>query len=449
MPNVFMSFLGTNDYLPCTYEFQSRQIRNIRFVQEATIRFNCENWSKDDRVVIFTTEKAYRNNWKDNGHRDAVSGEALPGSGLETCIQQIGGGFSFYQVDIPDGRNEKEIWDIFLRVFEVIQEEDEVIFDITHAFRSIPMLAIVVLNYARIMKNITLQGIYYGALEVLGSIAEAKKRPPEKRIVPVLDLTSFDHLMEWSVATDRFLGSGDAAQISRIAHSSARLILSETKGRDRPQHAVVRLAKNLERFTRTISTCRGQDISHVVERLKENLEECRQLTLTNPLNVPLKTILEKIHTQLQRFPGHFVKDGIQAARWCLEHNLIQQSYTILQETLITYFIHMIGENPEDFKNKNRAIANQAVIIFLTKKSFENWKREARENKSVVEKFLQFYRTRPELIKTYNDLTGFRNDLNHSGYSESPSNIDKFEKRMDHFLTVVEQNIMEDAFRNRP
>ena len=442
MPKIYISFLGTNDYLPCTYHHQAKKVENVRFVQEATIRMNCMDWSEKDRVVIFTTEKAFRHNWKDNGHRDYKTKKVLEQDGLETCLKKINGQFSYQQIFISNGRNEKEIWNIFTRVFDSIQEKDEIVFDITHAFRSIPMLTVVILSYARIMKHVSLNGIYYGALEALGSISEARAMPPEKRLVPILDLTAFDQLMEWSVATDRFLGAGDASQISNIANNSARFILSQTKGRDRSQHEVRRLAESLDQFTKTLSTCRGRNISHVVERLKQKLEDCQSLELNNPLNIPLKTILDKISTQVNRFPGHFILDGIQAARWCLEHNLIQQSYTILQETLVTYFVYKIGEDHEDFSNKNinRTLANQAASIYLKKRPFEEWNKEAKKNRSVIEKFKQFFDSCPQLIKTYNNLTGFRNDINHAGFSAQDKPAEKFSQKMHEFMKIVEKHI---------
>jgi hypothetical protein len=45
MARVYLSFLGTNDYLLCIYYFQEKEIQGIRFVQEATISMNCRDWS--------------------------------------------------------------------------------------------------------------------------------------------------------------------------------------------------------------------------------------------------------------------------------------------------------------------------------------------------------------------------------------------------------------------
>ena len=442
MSRIFISFLGTGDYLECAYQYQDDIIKNVRFVQEATIILNCKDWSENDRVVIFTTQEAFRKNWKNNRQKSTKTKEFLERSGLENRLNDLKLACSVKQVDIPDGRNESEIWEIFSIVFEEINQNDEIIFDITHAFRSIPMLAIVILNYAKVIKDVSLQGLYYGAMEAVGTYNEVKKMPLEKRILPIVDLTSFDYLMEWSTGIDQFLKSGNAEKVSKLADKSARTILSHTKGRDRSQHTIRRFAENLEAFTKTLSTCRGRDISDNVIRLKQDLDACKRIDLNSPLNRPLQPLFKKISDQLDLFPEKSVRDGIQAAKWCLEHNLIQQGYTILQEILISHFVSMIGENPEKFdnKNKNRTIANQAVTIFLKKLPEQKWFIESLANRDITDKFLNLYKKNTNLIKTYRSLANLRNDINHCGYNDNPAEIKTLEKNLKGFINKIEKNI---------
>lgn len=54
MARVYLSFLGTNDYLACTYYTGDREVENVRFVQEATLGLYCRKWTPDDRIIIFT-----------------------------------------------------------------------------------------------------------------------------------------------------------------------------------------------------------------------------------------------------------------------------------------------------------------------------------------------------------------------------------------------------------
>jgi len=442
MAKIFISFLGTNDYLECSYKYQNTIVKNVRFVQEATIKLNCTNWSTDDRVIIFTTDDSFSKNWKDNGHRDSGTGRTKDRVGLEQRIRSMDLGCQWYNVQIKDGKTESEIWHIFSTVFEQINQNDEIIFDITHAFRSIPMLATIILNYARIIKDISLQGWFYGAMEAVGSLKDVKKMPVEKRIIPIFDLTSFDRLTEWSNGIDQFLTSGNASKVSQLALKSTVRILSETKGKDRSQNKIKGFAKALDKFTKTLSTCRGLDISDDVIRLKQNIEDCRKIELSSPLNKPLQPLFEKVEIQLAKFEKSSVKDGIQAAKWCLDHNLIQQGYTILQETLITYFVSMIGEDPENFenRNRNRTIANQAVTIFLEKKSEKTWFKESACNKDMTKRFLNIYKKNKNLVKRYRDLTGSRNDINHCGFNDHPAKVKTLEKNLEKFISNIERNI---------
>ena len=71
MRKVFLSFLGTNDYLPCNYQIAGHDpVANVRFVQEACIARWCVDWGSDDRIFLCVTDESHDRNWVDNGHKD-------------------------------------------------------------------------------------------------------------------------------------------------------------------------------------------------------------------------------------------------------------------------------------------------------------------------------------------------------------------------------------------
>jgi hypothetical protein len=112
------------------------------------------------------------------------------------------------------------------------------------------MLAIVILNYAKTMKNVSLSGIYYGAFEVLGNPYEARELPQEKRRAPILDLTAFDQLMEWSFAIDRFLGAGDAVNLRKLAEKDLGKVLHGAKNQEHSDAVIIKnIGKKLETFS--------------------------------------------------------------------------------------------------------------------------------------------------------------------------------------------------------
>ena len=170
------AFLGTADYLPCNYLLNGREINNVRFVQEAIASLLCKDWTEEDRIVIFLTEDACSRNWTDNSQIDP-NGKILQREGLKSRLESLNLKAEIHPKDVPNGQSESEIWEIFDIVFNQINSDDEVIFDITHSFRSLPLLVTIILNYARILKKIKKQ------------VADLYYSPERCRIVPEL----YDH----------------------------------------------------------------------------------------------------------------------------------------------------------------------------------------------------------------------------------------------------------------
>jgi CRISPR-associated Csx2 family protein len=407
MGKVYLSFLGTNNYLPCTYHYGNREVAGIRFVQEATVNLFCHGWGPTDRILIFLTEEARKRNWLDGGQKDVAAQTSC--AGLETCLSRMALAARIEAVPIPDGKSEQEIWEIFQIVFGRLSDGDQVVFDITHAFRSIPMLAMVVLNYAKVMRNISLAGIYYGAFEVMGSMSEVRQIPQENRRAPIFNLNQFDALLDWTVAIDRFLGAGDAGPASDLVRQHIAPVKRESRGQDATAMQIGYLANRLKAFSQALSTCRGGKIPQVIRQLQEDIDHCLKL----PLLPPLQPLLERLKAKVGIFDGNPVQDGLKAARWCLEHNLIQQGFTILQEFVVSYIIEATKANVH---NKNcRSVASQAVKLFLQKIPEDNWYGDAAEHKPLARQIIQFFDQRRELAKTLERIKGYRDDINHGGF----------------------------------
>jgi CRISPR-associated Csx2 family protein len=418
MSKVYLSFLGTNDYLPCTYYRENFQSENVRFVQEATLRLCCSDWKTDDRVLIFTTDEARKKNWEDNGQLDRKTGNPRQIKGLSSCIQALDLSTSIERIDIPQGKSESEIWDIFSKIFDLLGEGDHVVFDITHAFRSIPMLAVVVLNYAKVMKGVLLDGIYYGAFEVLGSIPEASKMPPVERRAPILDLTPFDQLMDWTTAIDRFTGAGDGRSIHKLAMQNIRPIMKQTQGQDQLAGPIKGMANALVAFTNALATCRGPEISEIGVRLKSRVGKCQEIGLIRPL----QPLFARIGDQTKPFVGNMISDGIQAVKWCLKHNLVQQGVTILRELVFSYSVVSIGADPHDVQMRD--MASQALTIVTRKiADYEDqWHAPARDNKETARKLIEVFKRSPQLVKSADALGQLRNDMNHAGFGPQTKKI---------------------------
>jgi CRISPR-associated Csx2 family protein len=436
--NIFMSFLGTNDYKPCTYVSQDGfEKADTRFIQAALVEWRCRQWTEKDLVVIFLTDEAFRKNWENDGHGTRKDGSTSC-QGLRQCLEELTLKVPVKPVRIPDGKSDAEIWDIFDQVYSVLACEDQVIMDITHAFRFIPMLAIVLLNYAKALKGISISGIHYGAFEVLGSLSMVDKMPLKKRRAPIFDLTAFDSLMAWSTGVDRFLSAGDASLISRLAKENIRPILAQRKGKDEAAKAIRGVSNAVDEFSRILSTCRGKEISSVATTLKSRVTRCLQFDVIKPFQPILQALSEKTAP----FSGEVLSDGIRAAEWCLKHNMIQQGYTILLEVLVTWVASLyVPEKLELTEIEIRGIVSSAIHIAKHDTPEGEWKREAKKHPEITRRYINISRQYPALLDLYAPLTDFRNDLNHAGYSKKPKPSETIIKKLEEFVLSAKSLIV--------
>ena len=199
---VFISFLGFSNYGACHYVREGFKSSEVRYIQEATLRYLMDQsqWTAQDAAYILLTEGAENRNWVDNGQLDR-EGKVIEQTGLKIQMERMNLPFVVHPIrNLPDGNNEKEIWQIFERIFEVIEEGDELYFDLTHGFRYLPMLILVLGNYSKFLKKISVGGITYGNYE---------SRNRETNEAPIIDLLPLSELQDWTSSAVAYLTSGN------------------------------------------------------------------------------------------------------------------------------------------------------------------------------------------------------------------------------------------------
>lgn len=415
---IFISFLGTNKYIPCNYYFKDKNenyVKNVEFIQEALIEIFFKQKNDNSLFLFFLTKKAKEVNW----------------SNLETRIKnKISNPSQIKSIDIPDGKSEIEIWEIFEKVYENIPEKSSIIFDITHAFRSIPMLAISLLNYAKVLKAIKVEGIYYGAVETLGTRNEIENLPLEKRDAPIFELTQFNELIDWSNAAYDFVNYGIATKLKEMNIEKITPILKATKGKDNIAQRIRFISNELDKISLAFSTVRGESIYKELKfsLVKEYLDEIK-----DSLEIkPFRPLVEKINDKINDFQSSKIENLFLAAKFCYEHNLIQQSITILQEAIITYFCKKFELNYR-VKEKRDLVA-QLFIIKNRNIPKEEWKSPAGEDKEFTEKLLK--KIDIDLARNFDSITNLRNDINHAGFLENCINAEKFKPKIKEYYEKI-------------
>lgn len=112
---------------------------------------------------------------------------------------------------IPYGMNEADQMAIVHSIAQHIQAGDHAIMDLTHGLRHLPMLGMFAAIYLQGAKNVTIDGIYTGALDMTDS---------HTGITPVLNLTGLLSISRWTAALNVYDHSGDYATFSPLIQNA-------------------------------------------------------------------------------------------------------------------------------------------------------------------------------------------------------------------------------------
>lgn len=414
---VFISFLGFSNYGECIYTKDNYKSSSVRFIQEATLDYLCqtENWTEKDAAYILLTKGAEEKNWVCDGHKDFTTHETIKCEGLESRLKKMNLPFGVDVIrQLPDGNNETEIWEIFERVYQVLEDGDELYFDLTHGFRYLPMLVMVLINYSKFLKNTSVKSITYGNYD-------SRNRTTNE--APIIDLLPLSSLQDWTFAAGQFLDSGSVQRLAKLSNEKLKPVLREAKGKDEDATNMKKFMSSLENTVEDFQTCRGINIinSKNISLLRITAEKIRT-TFIKPLN----PVLEKIKNSFEAFSETpDVKNGFSAAKWCLDNEMYQQAVTILLENVVTFICMKQGL---DERNKTeRELINKAFNILEYNKPECEWKfsanlatNELLEQKQKIKELLNNqYIVR--LSRAFATCTGIRNDFNHSGLVQNPSN----------------------------
>lgn len=369
---VFISFLGTNNYVECHYNINDKLSEPVRFVQEALISHFCKDWTEDDRIYIFCTTKkdnldgSKEKNWLDNGQSRAEN--ELEKIGLEHRLYDLRERIllkpKIEEVDIDTGFTEEETWSIFDTVYQKLMTRDEIYFDVTHAFRSIPLFSMVLFNYCKFMKNTNVVSVVYGAFEKLGPATLVKKIPLEKRIAQVLDLTNIIRLQEYNQI------ASSLKEFGRVKLLSTNILKSNNK----PNQAIYKLCKsikNLEEYITTISLEKIKKGDYIKD-FKGNLKNIKKI---NYLPVPIANILKELEKETGDFVGKDDYQNIEAAiNWTMKHDMLMQLYPLAQEYIVYRLVDKFDDiipNKIEGKDRRKFVSS---ILGMKKGDFEekNW-----------------------------------------------------------------------------
>lgn len=320
---ILLSFLGTGAYERAAYTWMdpSGQAQTFKSRYAAVAIYHL---LEPERLILLATSEA----------REAH---------LANLRQELGEGANLEVVDIPHGKTEEELWTIFSSIADHVPPGGEVVLDVTHGFRSLPVVAILVAGYLRAAHDVHVLHVLYGSWDA----REPAPTPDEPPRTPVLELTPMFALSEWAVAADRFVRSGDSRDLGTLLCTASP---TGTEGRDPHKRERALLAKALRETSLALALTqplRAMRSAHTLGLRLRQMEGCYE-----PQAAPFVEILEQVwetYTPLalseprspqERFRSLAIQRDL--VRWYLDRELYVQAAALAREWVVSWLILQRG-----------------------------------------------------------------------------------------------------------
>lgn len=422
---VFISVLGTGYYEACKYRRGNFVSSETRFIQQATLEYLKvkNNWTTKnaegdviDRIVILLTDGAKETNWsKDTKTRlNRKSEMQEPYTRLEQILLDMKLPCPVETIHIPDGKTEEEMWTIFKRLYDALRPKDELYFDLTHSFRYLPMLVLVLGNYAKFLKNVLVKHISYGNYEA---------RNMETNEAPLMDILPLSTLQDWTFAAADLIQNGNIERMQELREAQQLV--------DEPFTGYV---NSLQNFLQDMKLCQGPNIlqGNTINQISRYHQEV--IGMLEQVIAPIAPIVKKIQISLRGFENtdashtESLLNGYEAAKWCYDHQLYQQAITILDENITTHFCNLLGTDKYSY---NQRTASNALLRYgeyrekdwdrkkkdMDDEEFANWERV----KEIAQSGASLPSTRDFISLMRRDAVWIhnkRNSYNHASMSQN-------------------------------
>ncbi len=341
-------------------------------------------------------------------------------------------------VDIPIGRTTDEMWETFKIITNYVNENDCVIFDITHGLRSLPFLVFLFAAYLKSAKNVTIEAIYYGAFE----LGDAQKGIP----APVIDLSEFVSMIDWITATTRFVEIGDGQALAQLLKKA---FPSSEELRDNPstrplKKQLQKSAEAIETISLALSITRPIETMESATKLEETLKESAPSFYERAK--PFSLLSEKV---LKEYGQFALKDPKQTAnlreslqiqfkmiKWYLDQNQVVQSATLAREWVVSVLVLRFGLGEQMFNNKTGRNSVEKALNNAVKK------RKNDPNSTIIHSACdEQFEALPEandLVKVWSQMIELRNDIAHVGMNLTPQNSTNLKKKAESLYSKLEE-----------
>jgi len=397
----FISFLGVSEYRSVQYRAGDWVSNSTPYIQVAIASLYHEVLdSPGASICILLTEKARKRHWE----------------ALQAALALVCPAAAIKMVLIPELGGEGDLWSIFDILFAQVPEQGNLLLDITHGYRSMPLLASIVVDYARTLKRIEVDGIHYAAVEAA-----------EDGVVPIVDLTRMDRLFRWTRATELYVRRGDASGMEGLVGEQAKELF-RTEGSNAPIAAEKRLVACLKESFDILNTVRGREIVAGTTFLAAG-SVLKELQKESALARPMIPLYGLILTRVKGFMPGNVGNLLLAVDLCRKFGLVQQGITLLQETIVTIMLHADRFNYEDRYLREAISCNFAFLSEVGPHKLDDPFTNPKKIDPGIARVLKENPLFGAFKDIFENLRGVRNNINHAEFSQQTTLPSTFSKTL--------------------
>jgi len=395
IPRIYLSFLGLGtknentgeyDYRPTIYELNGRKSKQTKFVQVAELEILGS--SRFDNIIIVATQKSYDTHFKNN---------------LKHQLMELGAK-NITPIIISEDMSAKGQWEWFEKILDYIDYGTSLSVDLTHGYRSIPIVFSAAITFLQKSRNIKIEAVYYGAYD------------KNRELAPIIDMKEFFMINEWAEAVSRLVEDADARKLAKVAERTPAYQVQELNEEEM-----------IQAFEALTGAIRNVDINNVSYETEKTLTFIRQKEdgATGTSKILLKLLKDKFAPLATSDPLSGYYDGtyfslqLEIIGLLLEHRLFMQAYTAMRELVGS--IGMIPIEGAKFNNaKGRGYRSIYAEVFVKMFQYEKcqWKFDGKAGEA-KDKLLPFY---DQLVETgieaklrsfSKTLADYRNGFDHA------------------------------------
>lgn len=390
---VFLSFLGIgprDGYREMEYTIKGQELPQTKFVQKAEYDF----YGKDffDKIIILVTKTS------DEKYFDELN-QALDNNAEKIVISE----------DLDPASQ----WTGFEEIIARISPNDQLYIDMTHGFRSVPIMFSVAINFLQQMKNIELKAVHYADIFKKGA--------------PIVDFKEFFTLNRWSDAISRLVENADAKKLALVAAEEGGLNVADLND-----------PEIIDSFNKLTDAIRNVDVNNISEIASDAMNKIivKKQASSKTESLLLDMVIEKFSSLTteeplnRKYDKDYFKIQLEIVKILLEHKLFMQAFTAMRE-LIGSFGLIKFENLKYNNGKGRKKRRSAeLFINMFQYPEDEWKFDLEDPQIVrlmpLYNSLKTIKVEDILRDFVKEMTDLRNGFDHAwtGKNGAPEELKK-------------------------